>query len=79
MTRDEVLDHMWEDRKRVGTLTDLARLYSDRLTEKVGQPTTVSVQYLSDVFLGRRDPAGKILTALGLKAELDYRPLDAAE
>jgi hypothetical protein len=40
---------------------------------KMGKQHGISAQYLSDVLTGKREPAGKILAALGVERVVSYR------
>lgn len=35
----------------------------------------ISAQYLNDVLTGKREPAGKLLLAMGVERVVTYRPL----
>lgn len=61
MTKTELLQYIQHLVDEYGTQKDLA--------EKLG----VSTAYLSDVLQGKREPAGKMLEALGIERVVTYR------
>lgn len=52
----------------------LKRLQSGRTARAFAESLGISPQYLSDVYLGRRDPGPEILAKIGLTREWSYRP-----
>ncbi len=61
MTKTELLQYIQRLVDEAGSQKDLA--------EKLG----VSAAYLSDVLQGKREPAGKLLDALGVERVVTYR------
>lgn len=62
MTYEQLKKHMERQRERYGTWLGWAKAIG------------VSPAYISDVWLGRRDPGAKLLDAMGLERVVEYRP-----
>jgi len=64
MTKAELIKHLHELVEEAGTQRDLA--------QRLG----VSASHLGDVLLGKREPAAKILTALGLRRVVTFERVE---
>ena len=62
--------------KKHYTREDLLKLLrekqGDRTAKQLAEELGITPQYLSDVFLGKRDPGESILEGLGLKKSTKY-------
>ncbi len=54
----------------------LRKKQGDRSAKELAADLGVTPQYLSDVFLGRREPGPAILRGLRLEAEITYIPAE---
>lgn len=61
MTKETLLQQIDRRVKRCGSQTKAADSFG------------ISAQYLNDVLTGKREPGGKLLTAMGLERVVTYR------
>lgn len=66
LTKDQVIELL---RKKQGS----------RSAKELADELEITPQYLSDIFLGRRDIGPAVLDKLGLERDVTYRPMAEAE
>jgi transcriptional regulator with XRE-family HTH domain len=67
---------VYSDGNTADEMRDLIRAKARESTQKaLAKQCGISEQYLSDVLLGRREPAEKLLEAVGFRRVVTYRPI----
>lgn len=56
-----------------GVIALLRKKQGDRTAKELAEELEITPQYLSDIYLGRREPGPAVLDRLGLERDVIYR------
>ena len=57
----------------------MKRRQGKRTAKELAEELGITPQYLSDIYLGKREPGPSVLDKLGLEKEVLYRPLEQSQ